>query len=379
VKSFTKFYRVIGRAPALSVALAFAACSADKTTTPTSNSVGATRGTMSVSIAPNTIADTVGQRTQLVAAVKDAGGNVVNDCAVEWSTTDTSSIQVSSTGLATAVSPGSPSVLAVCGGATGRAIVAVVPAPAKPMNPGLPPSAGSEPSYASGGGTLLWQDNFDGRGTDAAMLSQYSLMAGESGIHFDATAGLNGSGAARIDWPAQTAAGGCLDDAHLIEHSFTASQEVYVQYSVRYNAGFVFDWIGRTGGPGCVGNAKKLFFLWAGSGQRFDFISENHALGMGSDNDHPLFNQNVGSVVSDEILGDGNWHRITMHVRQSSTPTATDGLIEGWIDGVQRWSWPNIASNASGGWVLFKMPTTFNQGSPVAQSEWFDGLTVWRP
>jgi hypothetical protein len=237
-----------------------------------------------------------------------------------------------------------------------------------------------EPMYVVGAGTLLWQDSFDRRGADATMLSHYALMDGESGIHFDSAAGLNGSGAARVDWPAQTVAGRCLDAAHLIEHSFPPSREVFVQYSVRYSRGFVFDWIGRSSRLGCAGNAKKLFFLWAGSGKsRFDFISENHWLGMGSDYDHPLFKQNVGPVVSDEMLGDGNWHRITMHVRQSSTPTAKDGLIEGWIDGVQRWSWPNVASNAGGGWVLFKMPTTFNQGSPVTQSEWFDGLTVWKP
>jgi hypothetical protein len=238
----------------------------------------------------------------------------------------------------------------------------------------------AEPMYAEGAGTLLWRDSFDRGGTDATMLSQYARMDGEAGIHVDAAGGPNGSGAARIDWEAQTAAGACRDDAHLIEHSFPPSREVFVQYSVRYTRGFVFDWIGRRGGLGCVGNAKKLFFLWAASGKsRFDFISENHALGMGSDYDHPLFSQNVGPVVSDEMLGDGNWHRITIHVRQSSTPTARDGLVEGWIDGVQRWSWPNVASNASGGWVLFKMPTTFNQGSPVKQSEWFDGLTVWHP
>ncbi len=240
-------------------------------------------------------------------------------------------------------------------------------------------SSGAEPSFAAATNTLLWQDNFDNRGTDAAMLSSYALMNNESGIHFDATGGLNGSGAARIDWAAQTSST-CLDDSHLMERSFTPSQEVYVQYSVRYQAGFQYDWNNnRSSSLGCVGNAKKIMFLWAGSGSRFDFISENHALGMGSDNDHPLFNQNVGPVMSDEMLGDGNWHRYTIHVRQSSTPTAKDGLIEGWIDGVLRWSWPNIASNASGGWVLFKMPTTFNTGSPVKQSEWMDGLTIWRP
>jgi hypothetical protein len=332
---------------------------------------------MSISIAPKTIADTVGQRNQLIAAVKDSSGNTISNCAVNWSTTDTGAVQVSSTGVATAVNPGSGSVVASCGAVTGRALIAVTAAPAKPAS-SPSASAGSEPSYTSGGGTLLWQDNFDGRTSDAALLSQYTLASGESGIHTDATAGLNGSGAARIDWKAQSSTS-CQDDSHLIEHSFPAAQEVYVQYSVRYAPGFVFDWVGRSGGEGCTGNAKKLFFLWAGSGTRFDFISENHWLGMGSDQDHPLFNQNVGPVVSDEMLGDGNWHRITIHVRQSSTPTATDGLIEGWIDGVQRWSWANVASNASGGWVLFKMPTTFNQGSPVDQSEWFDGLTIWRP
>jgi len=370
-----RFARTLALAQGLALSAAITACGANKAATLTSNLPGNAAVPMSVRIAPDAIADTIGQRTQLVAAMTDSSGRPMTNCPVTWSTTDTAAVQVSSTGLATAVAPGYGAVIAACRGASGSAAINVV----APVNPVHPVSSGSEPSYASGGGTLLWQDNFDGRGTDAAMLSQYSLMTGESGIHYDATGGLNGSGAARVDWPAQTAAGGCLDDAHLIEHSFAASQEVYAQYSVRYQAGFVFDWMGHNTGVGCTGNAKKLFFFWSGSGQRFDFITENHALGMGSDLDHPLFSQNAGPVVTDEMLGDGNWHRITMHVRQSSTPTAKDGLIEGWIDGVLRWSLPNVASNASGGWVLFKMPTTFNQGSPVAQSEWFDGLTVWRP
>jgi len=208
--------------------------------------------------------------------------------------------------------------------------------------------------------------------SDAALLANYSVLNGQF-IHAAAGAGLGGSGAARVDWFANTA---CQDESRVLERGIPASREVIVTYSVRYQAGFVYDWRGR--GP-CTGNAKKLFFLYAVNGSRFDFISENHFLGMGSDYDHPLFSQNRGTTMSDEQLGDGQWHRITIHVRQSSTATATDGLIEGWIDGVQRWSYPNVASNASGGWNYFRLPATFNQGSPVTQSEWIDNVTAWVP
>ena len=222
--------------------------------------------------------------------------------------------------------------------------------------------------------TSLWSDDFEGITNDAGIYSRYITQNGESGLHLDGAGGLNGSRALRIDWKAKS---GCTDDSHFIEKGFTPSQEVVIQYSIRYQQGFVFDWIGR--GGACSGNAKKLFFLWAGAGSRFDFISENHFLGVGSDHDHPLFAQNQGTAVRPEDLADGNWHRITLRVRQSSTPSTKDGYIHGWVDGVQKWRIDNVASNASGGWTLLKFPATFNQGSPVNQSEWVDDLRVWRP
>jgi hypothetical protein len=231
-----------------------------------------------------------------------------------------------------------------------------------------------EPVFVPGASEMLWKDDFDHAASDSALVSSYiTLMA--SHMHFDSTGGLDGSGAVRIDWSPR---GGCRDDSRALEHTIPVSREVVVQFSVRYTPRFAFDW--RRGGR-CVGNAKKLFFLWADSGSRFDFISENHVLGMGSDYDHPLFSQNIDAwhAVTPEALADGEWHRITIRVRQSSTAKARDGSIYGWIDGIQRWEYVNVASNASGGWTLFKMPTTFNQGSPVDQSEWLDGLSIWRP
>jgi hypothetical protein len=235
----------------------------------------------------------------------------------------------------------------------------------------------AEPAYVAGINTPLVIDDFDHlvaadspEGGPALPFGKYVTLS-RSAIHLDAHAGIGGSAAVRFDWVPSTV---CRDDSRLIEHAFPATPELYVQWSVRYTPGFVFDWRGH--GP-CTGNAKKIFFLWAHEGSRFDVISENHAIGAGSDNDHPLFAQSAPEVTPEQ-LADGKWHRFTFHVRQSSTPTATDGFIQGWIDGRLKWSRRGIATHNSGGYYDFKVPTTFNQGSPVAQSEWLDNLALWR-
>lgn len=335
-----------------------------------SGSVVSTAPVATVSLSPTSATIGIGSTQQLAVTLKDASGNTLSGRTITWSSSSALIGSVSTSGLVSGLVAGTTTVTATSEGKSASATI-TVNAVVTPPPP--PPTGSGEPSYQAGSGSLIWKDTFDGLASDAALLSNYITMNGESGIHADAGAGANGTGAARIDWQASTS---CQDNSHLIERAMAPAQEVIISYMIRYTPNFVFDWQGR--GP-CTGNAKKLFFLYSASGSRFDFISENHWLGMGSDYDHPLFNQNAGPVVSDEQLGDGQWHRITIRVRQSSTPTATDGYIYGWIDGVQRWAYPNVASNASGGWVYFHFPSTFNQGSPVNQSEWVDNLTVWTP
>ena len=64
----------------------------------------------------------------------------------------------------------------------------------------------------------------------------------------------------------------------------------------------------------------------------------------------------------------------------SSTPTATDGFLYGWIDGNLKWSNPAYATGNTGGWYDFQTPTVFNQGLPESRnpSGWMN-LTVWEP
>lgn len=247
---------------------------------------------------------------------------------------------------------------------------------------------GTEPQYRPIVDRLLWWDDFDtaiprtpppdreGRDGRDGRYGRY-VTVGAPHLQFADGDGLDGSGALRINWLESSSRPGmrCADDSRLIEAEFPAARELFVQYSVRYSPGFVFDW-GR--GGRCDGNAKKLFLLWAREGSRFVFISENGWLGVGSDADHPLFRQNRAAALLPTSLADGAWHRITFHVRQSSSPRAADGAVNGWIDGEQRWAYEGVVTHNAGGYHLFKMPATFNQGSPRAQTEWVDELKVWR-
>ncbi len=353
-----------------------------------------------ITVSPSDLTLHVGDSLRYHAVVKDERGATRYDVVPTWSSSNTAVATVRTNGLVITHGPGTATIVVKALGVSASAPLEVVPVnvvipPAPEPDPTPeptpdptpdptpeptpdptpePPPASNEPQYSATSHTPLWMDDFEQATSDAAIYQRYITQNGENGLHADQTGGVNGSRALRIDWRKKS---GCTDDSHFIEGAFpVAAKEVVVQYRVRYQPGFVFDWIGRSG---CSGNAKKLLFLWAGAGSRFDFISENHFLGVGSDHDHPLFAQNLGTAMRPEDLADGQWHRITLRVRQSSTPTATDGFIHGWIDGVQRWRIDNIASNASGGWTLFKLPSTLNQGSPVDQSEWMDDIRIWQP
>lgn len=377
----------------LSTALLIAACGDNaESTAPKSPAPSGSESqakTVIVTVAPANFTARVGDSTKYAAVVKDASGTTRSDVTPVWRAANTAVATVRTDGTVIAIGAGSTTITATALGKSSAVPITVTtatsPAPAPAPTPAPAPApapaptptpSGSEPTFTSGVHTALWMDDFENTANTAAIYSRYVTQGSENGLNLDATGGLSGSKALRMDWRTKT---GCTDDSHFVEGIFPqAANEVVLQFSVRYQANFAFDWIGR--GGACSGNAKKLAFLYAPVGDRFDFISENHVLGVGSDHDHPLFSQNQGgAALRPDDLADGAWHRITLRVKQSSTPTAQDGYIHGWVDGVQKWKVDNIASNAAGGWVLFKLPSTLNQGSPINQSEWFDNIRVWRP
>jgi Bacterial surface proteins containing Ig-like domains len=83
----------------------------------------------SVTIAPTSKSLLVGGTTTLVATVKDVNGAVVSDRAVVWSTSDPLVATVSSSGVVTALAPGSVTVTATSESKSGSSAITVSPVP----------------------------------------------------------------------------------------------------------------------------------------------------------------------------------------------------------------------------------------------------------
>ncbi len=83
----------------------------------------------SVSIAPDSTEVTIGGTVQLAATVRDSVGNVLSGRIVEWSSSDSATVTVSGSGLATGVAVGSATIIASSGGKSDSATVIVADVP----------------------------------------------------------------------------------------------------------------------------------------------------------------------------------------------------------------------------------------------------------
>ncbi|HEX6809389.1 MAG TPA: Ig-like domain-containing protein [Gemmatimonadaceae bacterium] len=83
----------------------------------------------SVSVAPNTATLRVGNTSQLTATVRDAGGNVLTGRTVTWASSATAAATVSTSGLVTALAPGSATVTATSEGKSGTSAISVTLVP----------------------------------------------------------------------------------------------------------------------------------------------------------------------------------------------------------------------------------------------------------
>ena len=164
-----------------------------------------------VTVAPTSASVVAGATTTLQATVKDQNGNVMTGQTVTWSTNNAAAATVNSSGVVTGVAAGSATITATSSGKTGTSSITV--------------------TAASGGGTLLFQENFE----DANLASRgWYDNTGAVLSTTEHIAGSNSSAQYRFLAGATAPTSGNAQ-----RHKFTPSNSFYVSYYVKYSANWV--------------------------------------------------------------------------------------------------------------------------------------------
>ena len=166
-----------------------------------------------VTVSPSNASVAVGGTVTLTATVKDAQGNVMTGQSITWSSNNTGTATVNSSGLVTGVAAGAATVTATCSGKTGSSSVTVNAPP--------PPS----------GGTLLFQENFE----DANLASRG--WYDNTSVLLSTTEHITGStSSAQYRFPVGAmvpTSGGAQ------RRKFTPTSSFYLSYYVKYSANWV--------------------------------------------------------------------------------------------------------------------------------------------
>jgi uncharacterized protein YjdB len=271
----------------------------------------------SVTVSPATASISVGQTQQLSVTLRDGAGTVLSGRTTTWRSNSTSIATVSASGLVTAITAGPATITATSENINGTAtITVIVPTPA-------PGGSAPEPG---GSDVILFQDNFDGYASTAAMLGGYNYRG-----HPTLIPGRSGN-AVRFPYAAPP------EDSQLLEQTFATTTDIYFRYWYRSSPG---------ADPSCGGQNEsgfKWFMAWRPNGEpRYTMAvtmldgvpyqgRPNAGLEFTShDNSSVLepaqFLSNINHDIRFATTNEGNWHKYTLHIK-----VGTGGYEQIWID-----------------------------------------------
>jgi hypothetical protein len=168
--------------------------------------------------------------------------------------------------------------------------------------------------------------------------------------------------------------------------TFPSQREVWAEFYVRWSPNFT------TTNNSCAPNDHKLIF-----GDTEADLSFRWGFHVGADDgpDHSIsWDLPLGSnlpngpqtyPISARSLWDGNWHVLRFHIKNSTTATSRDGVLQQWIDGVLYINATGFSTNkpaADGGGAEFINGFSFghnkDDGPPnVLMSVWWGAIKVW--
>src|SRR3954463_14348677 len=287
---------------AIVIAMSTAACGGTSATMPDA---------YRISIAPIQAVLVRGQSITLSTSIWDANGDPVTGAQVIWASRNPGVAKVSSAGVVTAVSTGTPTIVAEVGTASDsvRLQVTEIPAP--------------EPAASD---AVLWSDNFN-KSTLTDLVADYAKRGAMELIN-------DGHSGSAIRFPYTASS---FDN--LIEKSFDVTTDIYFRYWYRLSPG---------ADPTCGGEGSsgfKWFMPWrittnlrytmgVGNLQGGPAGFQNTGLEFSSHDNTSSgepnpFMQNINKTKTFKTTADGGWHEYTLHV-----VTAPQGYEQIWIDGV---------------------------------------------
>jgi hypothetical protein len=214
----------------------------------------------------------------------------------------------------------------------------------------------------------------------------------------------NGHPTLRYDWPGPPAGkpwGGCsTDPAILASYKAPATREVWIEATHMFRKDF------NNAGPGCGPRAYKFLMMWRPNGDRYDIINGVYGTWRSSAPQRPAYpkspsttgayctgynsdcrwgygpnqSQYLANVPGNQW--DGLWHTYRVHIRISSSSTATDGIYEVWVDGkkvVGRYGMTNTKADGtwSGRLSEIYLGSNSNSGTYVPTKTWWGHVKIW--
>ena len=269
----------------------------------------------SVEVTPPSTTLTVGQTAQLTAVARDGAGAVVTGLPVAWSSSASSAVSISPSGLATALAAGTATISATIGGVAGSATVAAI---------GEPPSGGDWPHEPAGYTAISDQP------WDLLSLTGWLLQFGTAIIGGDATAPLSPPNVLTIIYPIGFVGGSAPGTEYL---TLPMLHQVYVGTW----------WKASDPWQGHPSNSNKVQYLFSNGDGSMAMIMYGHPGGPYEMRVFPDWHgQWLTPNVANVPVTLGVWHQIEWLVEYGPTQDPPSGRVRWWMDGQLLGDWQNV-------------------------------------
>jgi uncharacterized protein YjdB len=314
--------------------------------------VPSTASVASVTVSPASMSLTPGGTQQLTATLKDASGNTLSGRSVSWTSSAPLVASVSSNGLASGLAVGTTAITATSEGVSNTAAITIT---------------------TGGGGSPLNEP----AGFRALNDQPWSLMTGsgwnylrrtsskDDGIVVDLTAPRSAADVLRIVFTTDMAAN-TEPSVHWM--GLPGVREIYTVWWMKISP----NWQSSPAGAG-----KITFLFTNGAGQVYTGLyhqggdpTSGWVTGppyrIGVNTEWAPYGQRVWLPnATTTFINPGQWHRVEVYYRWSTTSGAADGIIRWWVDGALNGNYTNV-QYPSGSFTEFQYAPTL-QNPPTAE------------